>query len=82
MEIDIRKTMKEEIEIIRVWDKSDGFCAADIISKDKYHEKVVMLLDSDDEYGTNNARVYIMSKKHALHLIDGIQKAIQLGWFE
>jgi hypothetical protein len=82
MELDIRKTTKEQIEIIRVWDKDDGFYAADIISKDKYHEKVIMLRDSDDDYEPDNARVHVMSKEHALHLIDGIQKAIDLGWFE
>ena len=82
MELDIRKATKEEIETIRIWDRDDGFYAADIISKDKSHERVIMLRDSDDEYENNNARVYVMSKKHALHLIDGIQKAIDLGWFE
>ena len=82
MELDIRKTTKEEIEIIRVWDKDNEFYAADIISKDKYHEKVIMLRDSDTEYESDNARVYVMSKEHALSLIDGIQKAIDLGWLE
>lgn len=77
MEIDIRSTIIEEITVIRVSDQNDTYTNADVIVKSETSHPPCHIEDSSD-----GSCLGIFDKDHALRLIEGIQKAIDLGWFE
>jgi hypothetical protein len=77
MEIDIRSTIIEEITVIRVSDQDDTNTNADVIVKGGSSQPPCYIEDSAD-----GSCLGIFDKDHALRVIEGLQKAIDLGWFE
>lgn len=74
MEIDIRGNVANAVDTIRVCGESAFVCLVDTIV---IAEDCVKLQDSADlNYLT------LEGKEHAQNLIKGLQKAIDLGWFE
>jgi len=74
MEIDIRKVNNDNVDTIRVCDPDNqDFIIGDIVFKDK---GFILIKDSaDDAYF-----VSVLNKEHALNLIKGLEKVIELGW--
>lgn len=72
--LDIREISHDEIDTIRVHDKNRCYISAELISLEG---STVKLFDSD-----GSDRLCIHDQEHAENLIKGIQKAIDLGWFD
>lgn len=79
MEIDIRQLNSDAaIDTIRLADANSSTYVADVIEYDPTDLNCkVGLTDSDSDRS-----VGVMNKAHAENLIKGLQKAIQLGWFD
>lgn len=71
--IDIRDISEDEIDEIRVRDKDRSVLSVELI---ELAGSYVNLYDSD-----GSDRLTIHDEEHAKNLIKGIQKAIDLGWF-
>lgn len=76
MEIDIREVNVEDVIKIRVADPNTSYTNADMVMIGDAPQKCCI---QDSEGGYN---LGIFSREHALNLIAGIQKAIDLGWFD
>ena len=77
-EIDIRKDKSLTPDRIRVFGASvEGEAVLDAVFKED--SGGVGVLDSE---GWGGERLKIVSKEHALDVIKGIEKAIELGWFK
>lgn len=77
MEIDIRNVTEEEVGVIRVCDSNENYVIADVIVRSSASPQKCYIEDSGDY-----SALGIFNKTHAHNLIKGIQKAIDLGWFE
>ena len=75
MEIDIRRNTVDVIDAIRVGSASNDSTVLDIIWWDG---GAVHLADS----AARRVLARVDNKEHALNLIKGLQKAIDLGWLE
>lgn len=71
--IDIRDISEDAIDEIRVRDKDRCILSVELIERAGNY---VNVYDSD-----GSDRLTIHSEEHANNLIKGIQKAIELGWF-
>lgn len=73
--LDIRGDDASPVNVIRIADSDEYVTVADCLYRD--HHGDVYVKDSaecaDD--------LEIKNKAHALHMIKGIEKAIELGWF-
>lgn len=76
MELDIRTEKITEVRVIRVADVSSSWLIVDTLENDgrKGHVK---LTDSDE-----GSCLDVTDKQHALDLIKGLEKAIELGWLK
>lgn len=74
-EYDVRNGDEGALDTIRVSDPNYEEYVGDIICQNPYAD--VLLKDSAD-----GRSLVICSKKYAENLIKGIQKAIDLGWFD
>lgn len=72
---DVRTAAEEEINQLRIADRSVGAYIVELISKTSYG---VEMYDSADL----NRALVIEDKEQAKNLIKGIQKAIDLGWLD
>lgn len=73
MEIDVRYK-SDEVSGIRVGDSKSDCYSVDLLSKSTYGAS----LENDEV----DDMLYIASKDHALNVIKGINKAIELGWLK
>lgn len=73
--VDIRKKDDGEVNRIRVEDDDSYRVIANIITNEYGYVCITDSHESSDE-------LEIANKDHALNLIKGIQKAIELGWFD
>jgi len=76
MEIDIRKQVKQEITRIRVADDNGSQTGANVIQNLDGQVAIV------DAVASTCDELVIFDIFHANDLIAGIQKAIDLGWFD
>ena len=81
MEIDIRTGTSNEVNIIRVSDCNKGWYIPEVILRDNSNR--VFIKDNYIEDGEECADpLLITDKGHALNIIKGINKAIELGWLK
>lgn len=73
--VDIRKKDDGEVNRIRVEDDDSYRVIANILTNEHGYVCITDSHESSDE-------LEIANKDHALNLIKGIQKAIELGWFD
>lgn len=78
MELDIRDNKESVVESIRVWDGCLNWYAVDVVERDS-NSGGVRLIDSETD---GDRYVEVIEKEHAQNLIKGLQKAIDLGWFD
>jgi len=78
MEIDIREESSTTVQIIRVADKDTCYVTADTIKRADTPHVGCYIEDSAD----GGSVLGVFSEEHALNLISGLKKAIDLGWFE
>lgn len=77
MEIDIRNSAAEKVDCIRVASTiEDGASHVECIRKYSSDNYVVLL----DTESCETLRIF--DREHALHIIKGINKAIELGWLK
>jgi len=77
MEIDIREEVSTTVQVIRVADKDTCYVTADTIKREQ-RAGGCYIEDSAD----GGSVLGVFSEEHALNLISGLKKAIDLGWFE
>lgn len=74
MQIDIRGNEHAAIDSIRVADRDEAYYVAEVVERG---ESGVNITDTD-----SGKYVSVLDKEHAQNLIKGLQKAIDLGWFD
>ena len=77
-EFDVRENASEVINKIRVAEYNDVYYAVELIEKYADNTDNVAAFRASDEPVT----LKIVGKEHAENLIKGLEKAIELGWFE
>jgi len=78
MEIDIREEVSTTVQVIRVADQDTCYTTADTLTKASKPHSGCYIEDSAD----GGSVLGVFSEEHALNLISGLKKAIDLGWFE
>lgn len=77
MEIDVRNTAQLSVETIRFADDrnhGDGSYCASTLTTSRDYKGRVLISDCGDEF------VLVDNAEHARHLINALEKAIDLGW--
>lgn len=75
MEIDIRDNDKGLIDVIRITSPNENKYCVEYIELNDAQDVFVCDKDASD-------KLFIFDKKHALDIIKGINKAIELGWLK
>ena len=77
MEFDIRTNRAEEVTVIRFADDVEYYHVANGILRSGWRGVGVSVIDIETE---RDLRIF--SEGHAQNLINALNKAIELGWFE